>query len=235
MERRSFCKIMGLGVASQVLPMAVGASEKPDARRFAMFVDLRRCVGCQSCTVSCAIENQVPLGDFRTVVSEYAVGVAAGPRLALLPRLCNHCEKPACVPVCPVKATTQRPDGIVVIDASRCLGCGFCVQACPYGARFLNRDTNTADKCTFCLHRLAAGLMPACVETCVGGARLFGDVNDPKSLIARTLSKYEGQLRVLLPEKNTRPAVYYLSMNTALADPTRTKAQLLQEPRGQNA
>jgi tetrathionate reductase subunit B len=98
----------------------------------------------------------------------------------------------------------------VVIDASRCLGCGFCVQACPYEARFLNHVTNTADKCTFCLHRLAAGLMPACVETCVGGGRLFGDINDPQSLIARALSKRQGKPRVLLPEKNTHPAVYYL-------------------------
>jgi tetrathionate reductase subunit B len=234
MERRTFCKILGLGAASQVLPAVAEAAGKPRPPRYAMFIDLRRCVGCQACTVSCAVENRVPLGDFRTVVSDYAVDVAPGPRQALLPRLCNHCEQPACVPVCPVKATTVRLDGIVVIDANRCLGCGFCVQACPYGARFLNFETNTADKCTFCLHRIAAGLLPACVETCVGGARLFGDVNDPQSLIARQLAKHRGQLRVLLPEKNTRPAVYYLAMNPALTDPARTKAQILEQPGGRH-
>src|SRR3546814_4406200 len=95
-----------------------------------------------------------------------------------LPRLCNHCDTPPCVPVCPVQATFQREDGIVLVDNERCVGCGYCVQACPYDARFVNHETKTADKCTFCEHRLEAGLLPACVESCVGGARVIGDLND---------------------------------------------------------
>ncbi|MDK6864234.1 4Fe-4S dicluster domain-containing protein, partial [Nosocomiicoccus ampullae] len=78
----------------------------------------------------------------------------------LLPRLCNHCDEPPCVPVCPVQATFQRKDGIVVIDNERCVGCAYCVQACPYDARFINHSTQTADKCTFCAHRLEVGLLP---------------------------------------------------------------------------
>ena len=130
-----------------------------------------------------------------------------------LPRLCNHRKEPACLPVCPVKATYQHDNGIVVIDASACIGCGFCVQACPYDARFLNRQTRTADKCTFCAHRLEAGLLPVCVESCVDGARLFGDLNAPDSLIRRTLDAHKDALKVLYPEKGTEPFVFYLHLD----------------------
>ncbi len=101
-----------------------------------------------------------------------------------LPRLCNHCDNPTCVPVCPVQATFQREDGVVLVDNERCVGCAYCVQACPYDARFINHETQTADKCTFCEHRLEVGLLPACVESCVGGARVIGDLNDPDSAIS---------------------------------------------------
>lgn len=217
MDRRSFLKLLGLGGASVgVLNAAdVLAAAPGQGPRYAMVVDLRRCVGCQSCTVSCGLENRTPVGDFRTTVGEYVVRDAAAspPLVASLPRLCNHCEKPACIPVCPVGATRQRDDGIVVIDATKCLGCGFCVQACPYGARFLNHETKTADKCTFCAHRLAAGLLPACVENCVGGARRFGDMHNPDSLVAKMLRDYDGRLAVLYPEKKTKPSVYYLGLD----------------------
>lgn len=220
MDRRSFLKLLGVGGATigsldAAEALATAAGHQQQGPRYAMVIDLRRCVGCQSCTVSCAMENRAPVGDFRTTVGEYALRDPGSGRgyIVSLPRLCNHCEKPACIPVCPVRATTQRPDGIVVIDATKCLGCGFCVQACPYGARFLNHETRTADKCTFCAHRLAAGLLPACVENCVGGARQFGDVNNPQSLVHRLLREHEGTLAVLYPEKKTRPFVYYLGLD----------------------
>jgi tetrathionate reductase subunit B len=163
------------------------------------------------------VENAVPLGVFCTTVGEYAVGgvpeEGRAPAVAVLPRLCNHCEDPSCVPVCPVGATFKREDGIVAVNAAACIGCGFCVQACPYGARFLNRVTRTADKCTFCLHRLAAGLLPACVENCVGGARIFGDLRDPASAVSRMLAAFKGKLAVLYPEKSTNPHVLYLGLD----------------------
>ncbi|WP_035040038.1 4Fe-4S dicluster domain-containing protein [Desulfovibrio sp. X2] len=221
MDRRSFVKLFCLGSAAvgTLAARDVLAAETGAGPRYAMLVDLRRCVGCQSCTVSCAVENRAPLGSFRTTVGEYAIADTAGGRtwIATLPRLCNHCAEPACTPVCPVHATYQRKDGIVVIDATKCLGCGFCVQACPYGARFLNRETRTADKCTFCEHRLAAGLLPACVESCVGGARIFGDLNDPQSLIHRTLAEHKAEVAVLYPEKKTKPSVYYLNLDAFFA------------------
>jgi tetrathionate reductase subunit B len=218
MDRRSFLKFLGLGgAAASVLDAgeALAAADGGQGPRYAMVVDLRRCVGCQSCTVSCGLENRTPAGDFRTTVGEYAIRDTGSQRTAIasLPRLCNHCEQPACIPVCPVRATYQRPDGIVVVDGGKCLGCGFCVQACPYGARFLNHETKTADKCTFCAHRIVVGLLPACVENCVGGARRFGDLKNPESLVARMLREYDGALAVLYPEKKTRPAVYYLGLD----------------------
>ncbi|MDX7686671.1 4Fe-4S dicluster domain-containing protein [Aeromonas caviae] len=167
-------------------------------KRYGMLIDLRRCVGCQACTVACTIENQPPLGQFRTTVSQYEVSdvaaLEAPASLLMLPRLCNHCAEPACLDVCPTGATFQRDDGIVVVNNDWCVGCGYCVQACPYDARFINHETNTADKCIFCAHRLEAGLLPACVESCVGEARIIGDLNDPKSRI-----QHRRQVHLLRP------------------------------------
>ena len=156
-------------------------------------------------------------GSFRTIVSNYSVkqndqvGQPAG--TYVLPRLCNHCDEPPCVPVCPVGATFKRADGLVLVDGDRCVGCGYCVLACPYDARFINHQTGKADKCTFCGHRLEAGLLPACVETCVGGARIFGDLNDPKGELRLRMSAASDQLKVLKPELGTKPNVFYIGLD----------------------
>lgn len=197
------------------------------AHHYAMLIDLRRCIGCQACTVSCHIENAAPMGNFRTFVSQTQVEDTDTGALAqlMLPRLCNHCEEPPCIPVCPVEATWKREDGIVVVDSDRCVGCAYCVQACPYDARFINERTQTADKCTFCTHRLEAGLLPACVESCVGGARIIGDLADPDSLIARMVEAHGDALMVLKPEMNTRPNVFYLGLDARFdARPATTPA-----------
>ncbi|WP_365860870.1 sulfate reduction electron transfer complex DsrMKJOP subunit DsrO [Desulfovibrio sp.] len=216
MQRRTFLSLCCVSAAS-LLPGQALAGAGESKSRYAMVIDLRRCIGCQSCTVTCGAENAVPLGNFRTTVSEYAmIGVPAEnrePSVAVIPRLCNHCETPPCVPVCPVGATFKRADGMVLIDATTCIGCGFCVQACPYDARFLNRETHTADKCTFCAHRTAAGLLPACVENCVGGARIFGDLRDPQSAVSKMLAAYKGRIAVLYPDKSTDPHVFYLGLD----------------------
>jgi len=196
------------------------------SKRYAMLIDLRQCIGCQACTVSCHIENEAPLGSFRTIVSQYEVENEDTGDIAtmMLPRLCNHCEVPPCVPVCPVQATYQREDGIVVVNNEACVGCAYCVQACPYDARFINKKTQTADKCTFCAHRLDVGLLPACVESCVGGARIIGDIRDPESQISRMMAEHHDDLMVLKPEQGTSPHVFYLGMDERfvtrpLADP----------------
>ncbi|OOF83167.1 tetrathionate reductase subunit TtrB [Rodentibacter ratti] len=188
--------------------------EGDETHRYGMLIDLRRCIGCQACTVSCSVENHSPLGEFRTTVRQYeVVDKDYGVNNVLLPRLCNHCDNPPCVPVCPVQATYQRKDGIVVINNETCIGCAYCVQACPYDARFINEETKTADKCTFCAHRLEVGLLPACVESCVGGARIIGDLNDPNSTISKMLLEHKADLKVLKPEAGTIPQVFYLGLD----------------------
>src|SRR5690606_6740457 len=133
-------------------------------------------------------------------------------------RLCNHCDEPPCVPVCPVQATFQREDGVVLVDNERCVGCGYCVQACPYDARFINHETQTADKCTFCEHRLEVGLLPACVESCVGGARVIGDLLDPKSEINQRMEAHKDEIKVLKPGMNTSPRVFYVGLPDEFVD-----------------
>ena len=214
LSRRAF--FVSLPAVTAGLAVPVVAAEGPGPH-WAMLVDTRRCIACQACTMACAMENALPEGEFRTVVATYAVTDESGKAgLAVLPRLCNHCESPPCIPVCPVGATFKRKDGVVLVDGDRCVGCAYCVQACPYDARFINHHTGKADKCTFCSHRLEAGLLPACVETCVGGARIFGDINDPKSEISRQLKAAEGQTRVLKPEAGTTPRVFYIGLDEHL-------------------
>lgn len=125
-----------------------------------------------------------------------------------LPRLCNHCDNAPCLKVCPVQATYRAEDGTILIKYDRCIGCKYCMTACPYDARFVHPVRKAADKCTFCYHRVSAGLEPACVSTCVGGARYFGDINDPQSMVAKLIA--ENPVQVLKPEKNTNPQVYYI-------------------------
>ncbi len=221
-SRREFLKNIGKLTAGAVTGVAaMPASAGPErhggdpAKRWAMVLDLRKCIGCQACTVSCSMENQPPLGQFRTIVSQYEVENVDQPHkpveVFMLPRLCNHCDNPPCIPVCPVQATYQQEDGVVLIDNERCVGCGYCVQACPYDARFINKETNTADKCTFCYHRVSVGLLPACVESCVGGARIFGDLRDPQSEVSRLIDTHD--TKVLRPEMGTQPHNFYIGLD----------------------
>lgn len=228
--KRSFLKqLLGFGASATFIPLqSVEAqiNSQPERRpgitgkRFAMVIDLRKCIGCQACTVSCSMENLPPLGQFRTTVLQYEVENYEGDQPAMfnLPRLCNHCENPPCVPVCPVQATFQREDGIVLVDNERCVGCAYCVQACPYDARFINTETKTADKCTFCEHRLEVNLLPACVETCVGGARVIGDLNVPNSTINQLLKEHKDDIKVLKPDQNTQPRVFYIGLPDEFVD-----------------
>jgi Fe-S-cluster-containing dehydrogenase component len=221
------------------------AMGKPlEQRRWAMGIDVRKCVGCSACTVACAVENKLPPGMFYRVVSEETTGEFPDVRRRFFPRPCLHCDQPPCVepcPVTPVKATRKRPDGIVEIDYEACIGCGLCVDACPYGARALDngdfytdatprrqayesapaweygherrRDGSSppvakARKCHLCLHRLEAGMLPACVATCICNGVYVGDLNDPASLVSE-LAKKPGVMR-LREELGTKPSVFHI-------------------------
>jgi len=128
-----------------------------------------------------------------------------------VPKICNHCTHPACVQVCPTGATYRTLDGVVLIDHKYCIGCQYCVQACPYGVRFFNEDKGVTDKCTWCYHRITKGLQPACVEVCPVGARLFGDLKDKQSPISLFIRN--NRTRVLKPESGNAPNVYYVGLD----------------------
>jgi len=204
---------------------------------WAMLIDIEKCIGCGSCVRACKTENDVPLEPyyFRTWVERYHVpkgdiehpevdspngGYDAfppryqpgdGSKNFFVPKLCNHCIHPPCVQVCPVGATFATEDGVVLIDSERCIGCRYCIQACPYGARYLDPRTKTADKCSFCYHRVRQGLLPACVEACPTQARIFGDLKSKASRLVRFARM--NKVHVLKPQLNTEPKVYYAQLD----------------------
>jgi tetrathionate reductase subunit B len=199
--------------------------------RWGYAIDTTRCIGCCACMRACRAENGVPKGCFRTWIERYEIdaqdqvhvdaatsdnfvfgptGVQAD-KAFFVPKMCNHCEKSVCNQVCPVGAAYRTKDGAVLVDHGRCIGCAYCVQACPYGSRFINPELHMADKCTWCYHRITKGLLPACVQACPREVRIFGDLADPKSRISVILK--QKRYRVLKPEMGTHPRCFYLGLD----------------------
>lgn len=208
-------------------------------KKLAFLVDLRRCVGCNSCQVSCKMENGVPIGNFRTRVGTGDVGSFPDAKRYFLPSFCNHCASADCLTPCPVPgATYRKEDGTIVIDRNLCIGCGECVNYCPYGARFMHpyipikndpkpfldkvpqlkgkpmASLRVADKCDWCEDRRIKGLEPACVSNCFGKALVFGDRNDPESRISKLIATEKTV--VLFPHLGTDPQVMYIAPDPAV-------------------
>lgn len=205
--------------------------------RWGMVFDLQRCIGCNACVIGCKQENSLPDSVLftRTLSEEY--GVYPTVNRVYIPTLCNHCEDAPCEKVCPSGATYTRDDGIVMVDSDKCIGCGSCAVACPYDQRnemkaelfkdglfgtgeltpfeeqgYIRFTPGMVTKCDFCSGRVDEGLDPACVVTCPTDARIFGDLDDPDSKPSKLIREKGG--RVPLPEKNTRPKVYYVNWTT---------------------
>ncbi len=197
--------------------------------RYGMVIGLWRCIGCNSCTVACRAEHGTPAGIEYHKVKKYEVGKYPTAKMKFLPMPCMHCEEPACLKVCPTGATYKRDDGLVLIDDEKCIGCRYCVLACPYESRqFLeviqnyygnnptpyemlkqkNFEKGVVVKCDFCVDRLAEGHLPACVETCPAQARYFGNLDDPESEVSRLITDNSGT--PLRSELGTKPSVYYI-------------------------
>lgn len=203
-----------------------------------MVIDLRKCLGCHTCTMACCIENNVLSTNPWHIVLDVTEGDYPSIHRQFFPRPCQHCKNAPCVEVCPTGASHKRKDGLVLIHQEDCIGCRYCIAACPYEARVFNwvkptkpltknpavplRKRGTTEKCTFCVHRLdraqkkgvpvgsdtPAGVVPACVEECVGNARYFGDLNDPDSIVSR-MTATRNHIR-LLEERGTDPSVVYV-------------------------
>ena len=128
-----------------------------------------------------------------------------------VPKLCNQCESPVCVQVCPVGATYQTDQGVTLVDRTWCIGCGYCIMACPYGVRFFHPVYHTAEKCTFCYHRINQGLQPACVDACPFGARQIGNLKDPEDPVSKIIRTQ--RVSVLKSEFGTKPQAFYIGLD----------------------
>lgn len=180
-------------------------------KRLGMLIDLSLCIGCNACAVACKLENGVPLTKFNTWVESWDVGAGEQARRANQPKLCNHCADAPCVKVCPTGASYRTEDGVVLVDAEKCIGCKYCMAACPFQARWVDDDSGEVSKCTFCYHRSSQGLLPACVSTCVTRARYFGDLNDPESDIAKKIAEAGGE--ALYADLQLDPSVLYVGLS----------------------
>ncbi len=215
------------------------------AKRWAMAIDMKKCweqgkPGCKDCSIACHTVHNVP--DIGTVKEEIKwlwtekfENTFTGQENEMVPEmvkekpflvLCNHCTNAPCTRVCPTQATFKRADGITMMDFHRCIGCRYCMAACPYGSRSFNfrdprnyiktelnytfptRERGVVEKCNFCDERLAVGKIPACVEACKVKALTFGDLEDPASEVRKVLATHFSIRRK--PELGTQPAVYYL-------------------------
>ncbi len=257
LSRRDFIKIAGtagaLAALVQLTPIksltflqstpttqSPPLSQKQDFK-WGMIIDQGKCTGCNFCTYTCKAVNNVPPDIYWNYVFTEKIGTSPNTKTLFMPRPCMHCEKAPCVDVCPVKATYKRKDGIVMMNYDRCIGCRYCMVACPYGARSFNwreykepfeysptwgypevprRSKGVVEKCTFCVHRIDAGLerglmpgvdrsaTPACVNICPVEARHFGDLINPDSEVSKLLT--QNKAFRLREELGVEPRVYYL-------------------------
>jgi len=198
--------------------------------RYGMVIDLKRCIGCYGCQIICKIEHFRSIGLFGARIVKKEFGKIPHVKKILLPLLCMHCKDPACFKVCPSGATTKdEQKGLVLIDSDKCIGCKYCIEACPYGSRYFKENDGiyygntltpyeemgkdkyplgTVSKCDFCKDRIEKGLEPSCVTNCMTEARTFGDLDDPESEVSKLIVERGGfQLN---PEMGTDPSVYYL-------------------------
>ena len=231
LERRTFLRaglaVTGLFMGGTVLSLtsaekvlgAIGGQETvakyPYSPHYSMVMRQNLCVDCQLCMEACVRTNHVPSYGYRTTILErYRKTGPSSQERIFTPVLCNQCNRPPCVRVCPTVATYKdKTTGIIMMDEKKCIGCKTCMAACPYNARYFNEETRAVDKCNFCYDpRLSKGLKDtACVEACPAGVRVFGDLSDPASEVYSLVHKPGTVVWVLRPETGALPNVFYMN------------------------
>ena len=180
-------------------------------------IDLRKCIGCHACTIACKAEHQIPIGVNRCWVKTVEKGTFPDTRRFFFPVLCNQCTEAPCARICPTNALFKRRDGIVDLNGQSCIGCRACMEACPYDQLFIDPNTHTAEKCNFCANRVENKLLPSCVSVCPTECRIFGDLDDPTSEVAKIVQREAFTVRK--PEKGTGPKVFYIAAEDSAIRP----------------
>jgi protein NrfC len=231
-ERRTFLKaglaVSGLFMGGTVMSLTaaknagavVGQAPKetkfPYSPHYSMVLVQNRCVDCERCKEACVKTNHVPDYGYRTTILErYKITGPGQTERIFMPVLCNHCNRPPCVRVCPTRATVKdKKTGIVTMNSKKCIGCKTCMAACPYNARYFNEETRSVDKCNFCLDtklKETGGKTTACVEACPANVRIFGDLSDTGSEVYELVHQPNKVVWVLRPETGALPNVYYMN------------------------
>jgi tetrathionate reductase subunit B len=185
--------------------------------RLSLLIDVARCIGCFSCVVGCENWHMTysRSGSRRRIV-DFFDGKQPQSIRWVFPVACMQCDRPPCLDACPSEAIFRDENGIIITDSDNCTGCGSCIDACPYNARYLREGFGLADACDWCADRVKAGKSPYCVESCPTSAMVFGDISDPESSISKALSSKGG---ILLGETlGTAPKVFYANCDELLSN-----------------